>query len=262
MENRRPSSSAENTSQKMFIETDKINEIVSDSDSHGGSFSKLSNSNMCKVNSSFSSSSKEEEVVQPEPDRGRKRTCRTLPKCANTDFDVGWKEQIQMVRKPAFPRVPWINKNFHITQDSSSWDIFEIFFSPEMFELIQKETDRYAVQQINKKKREGPLKLKSLFAQWNTVSLQKNIKILFDNHTLEHVTQVISGDYWIFCVIIHTPYAASVGMAQDRFLALLTVLHLNNNDGKAPRGQPGYDPLFKIRPVGDTLITSTHQKNS
>jgi len=49
--------SSENTSQKMFIGTDKISETVNDSDSDGGSFSKLSDSNTCKVNSPFSSSS-------------------------------------------------------------------------------------------------------------------------------------------------------------------------------------------------------------
>jgi hypothetical protein len=41
----------------------------------------------------------------------------------------------------AFFRVPGINKNFHVTRDSSPWDIFEIFFSPEMFKLTQKETN-------------------------------------------------------------------------------------------------------------------------
>jgi len=43
-------------------------------------------------------------------------------------------------------------------------------------------------------------------------------------------------------------------MSRDRFLALLTMFHLNN-DTKAARGQSGYDSLFKIRPVTDTLIT-------
>ena len=128
----------------MFIGTDKISEIVNDSDSDGGSFSELSDSDTCKVNSPFSSSSssrsEEEEVSQPEPDRGMKRIHRALPKCANTDFELGWKGKIQTVQKPAFSGVPPINTNFHITQDSSPWDIFEIFFSPEMFKLIQKET--------------------------------------------------------------------------------------------------------------------------
>jgi hypothetical protein len=35
----------------------------------------------------------------------------------------------------------------------------------------------------------------------------------------------------------------------------LTVFQLNNSDPKAVRGQPGYDPLFKIQPVIDTLVT-------
>jgi len=46
-----------------------------------------------------------------------------------------------MVQKPAFSRVSGINKNFHITQDSSPWDKLEIFFSPEMLKLIQQETN-------------------------------------------------------------------------------------------------------------------------
>ena len=116
----------------------------------------------CEINSPFSSSrssssssSEEEEVIQPEPGRGRKRTCRALPKRKDTDFELGWREKIQMVQKPAFSGVPGINKKFTTTEDSSPWDIFQLFFSPEMFEHMQKETNRYAKQQINKKKQEA-----------------------------------------------------------------------------------------------------------
>jgi len=95
---------SENTSQKMFIGNDTISETVNDLDSDGGNFSELSDSDTCKVQSPFSSSSsssssKEEEIVQPEPDRGRKKTRRALPKWADTDFELGWKEQIQMVQQ-------------------------------------------------------------------------------------------------------------------------------------------------------------------
>jgi hypothetical protein len=48
MEKTRLSVSSENTSQKMFIRNDKISEIVNDSDSDGGNFSKLSDET-CKV---------------------------------------------------------------------------------------------------------------------------------------------------------------------------------------------------------------------
>jgi hypothetical protein len=68
-----------------------------------------------------------------------------------------------MVQTPAFSIVPGINKNFNIIQDSSPWDIFEIFFSPEMFKLMQKEASRYAMQQINRNKQEGLLTPKCVF---------------------------------------------------------------------------------------------------
>src|SRR5215510_13256169 len=107
METPTTSVSAENTSQKKYIGSDKISEIVNDSDSDGGNFSELSDSDTCIADSPFSSSSRsssseEEEVVQPEPDRGRKRKRRALSKRAATDFDLGWKEKIQMFQKPAF----------------------------------------------------------------------------------------------------------------------------------------------------------------
>jgi len=48
-----------------------------------------------------------------------KRIHRALPKRANTDFELGWKEQIQTIQKPAFSGVPGLNKNFQITQKTA-----------------------------------------------------------------------------------------------------------------------------------------------
>ena len=100
MEKPRLSVSSENISQKMFIGNDMISETVNDSDSDGGNFSELSDSDTCKVHSPYSSSSssEDEEIVQPEPDRGRKKTRRALTKRADINFELGWKEQIQMVQ--------------------------------------------------------------------------------------------------------------------------------------------------------------------
>jgi hypothetical protein len=109
---------------------------VNDSDSDYGSFSELSNSEMYEANSPFSSSSSkeaEEEIVQRKPDRGSKRTCRAIPKRTNTDLELGWIEKIRKIQKAAFSGVPGINKNYQITQDSSPLDIFEIFFSTDLF---------------------------------------------------------------------------------------------------------------------------------
>jgi hypothetical protein len=32
-------------------------------------------------------------------------------------------------------------------------------------------------------------------------------------------------------------------------MAILTVLHTNDNENRVARGQPGYDPLFKVQLV-------------
>ena len=104
--------SSNNTSRKAFIGNDKISELVNDSDSNGGNFSEHSDNDTCEINSPFSSSSSSssrsnegEEVIPPEPGRGRKRTHRDLPKRKDTDFELGWREKIQMVQKPAFSGV-------------------------------------------------------------------------------------------------------------------------------------------------------------
>jgi hypothetical protein len=101
MEKPVPSVSSKNTLQRTFIRSDKISEIVNESDSDGGNFNELCDSDTCKVNLPFSSSnssnSEEEEFIQPEPRRGRKRTWRSLRKRADTDFELQWKEQIQIV---------------------------------------------------------------------------------------------------------------------------------------------------------------------
>jgi hypothetical protein len=97
---------------------------VNDSDSDDGSFSELSNSETYEANSPFSSSSSEEaeeETLQPEPDTVRKRTHRAIPKCANTDLELGWIENIGKIQKPAFSRVPGINKNYQKLKTALPW---------------------------------------------------------------------------------------------------------------------------------------------
>jgi hypothetical protein len=62
-------------------------------------------------------------------------------------------------------------------------------------------------------------------------------------------------DDWSLLPIIHTQYACSVGMSRARSLALLKMFHLNNNDAKAARVQPGFDHLWgcKMKDVGTVM---------
>ena len=61
-------------------------------------------------------------------------------------------------------------------------------------------------------------------------------------------------DYWSTTPIYDSHYASSLHMSRDRFSAILTMLHLNNNESYVPRGNPGHDPLHKVRPIVDHLF--------
>ena len=47
-------------------------------------------------------------------------------------------------------------------------------------------------------------------------------------------------------------------MARNKFLLIMSLFHLNNNENQIPRGQVGYDPIFKIRRVYDHFKAKFH----
>ena len=65
-------------------------------------------------------------------------------------------------------------------------------------------------------------------------------------------------DYWSTNPIFDSKFASSLQIPRDRFFSMLTFLHLNNNDTYIPRGNPGHDPLYKLRPVFNKLMNDFH----
>ena len=59
-------------------------------------------------------------------------------------------------------------------------------------------------------------------------------------------------DYWSTNTILSTPWFPSV-MSRDRFLVILRYLHLVDSSQQRKKGEEGYDPLFKLRPLIDHL---------
>ena len=60
------------------------------------------------------------------------------------------------------------------------------------------------------------------------------------------------SQYWSTDELLRTP-AFGEAFSRDRFMNLLTCLHLNNNETGLHRGDEGFDPLHKIRPIYDVL---------
>ena len=55
------------------------------------------------------------------------------------------------------------------------------------------------------------------------------------------------------CTYMYITFVHQQIIKQDRF-SLLKFLHLNDNSKYVKKGQPGHDPLFKVRPFLDPLI--------
>ena len=68
------------------------------------------------------------------------------------------------------------------------------------------------------------------------------------NESAETLTKALE----IFHSVLKTTFASAL-MTRDRFMALLSNLHLNDNTNYVPRGQDGQDALFKIRNVVNWL---------
>ena len=62
-------------------------------------------------------------------------------------------------------------------------------------------------------------------------------------------------DWWCTSWPYATRSISSI-MSRDRFSLFLRFLHLNDNTQYIPKGQPGHDPLFKVRPFLDPLLSN------
>ena len=60
-------------------------------------------------------------------------------------------------------------------------------------------------------------------------------------------------DYWSLYPVTSIPFFGTV-MPSDRFLLILKFLHFCDNEGYVPRGQEGYDPLYKLGSPYHTII--------
>lgn len=61
-------------------------------------------------------------------------------------------------------------------------------------------------------------------------------------------------DYWSTSDVISTPFPGSV-MSRSRFTAVLCSSHFNDCAMYIPRNGPGHDPVYKIRPFLEHLLT-------
>jgi hypothetical protein len=182
----------------------------------------------------------------PSTSRPAKRRRVNLPQISNS-----WSDQDKNVQLPVFEEVIGVCAPVNAGYDE--FDCFSLFFTREFMKIIKMETNRYAGTCIEKLRRKNQLKPNSLWQKWVPIKMSE---IYYFFATVLHmciIKKPTINDYWSKDPILHSTFAASL-LSRDRFKSILFMLHLNNNSLYIPRGQPNYDPLFKIRPFYDLFF--------
>ena len=128
-----------------------------------------------------------------------------------------------------------------VQDKTSPMAYFELFVRNNDYDDIAMQTNLYARQYLAN----ANLRPHSRFQNWvetDSSEMKKFVAMIF---AMGLVRQLDIKEYWTTDPVNATPFFPRV-MSRDRFLTLMSFLHLNDNSQYIPRGQEGYNPLFKL----------------
>ena len=138
-----------------------------------------------------------------------------------------------------------------IEDKTSPIHYLKLFVNDATYEQIAIETNRYAAQFLQDK----VLPAKSRFRKWVATTANEVRIFMALILAMGLISQLDVTDYWTTHPVTSTPFFPAC-MARDRFLLILTFLHLNDNTHYIPRGQENYDPLFKLGNIFKLIVSS------
>ncbi|XP_022160088.1 piggyBac transposable element-derived protein 4-like [Myzus persicae] len=131
-----------------------------------------------------------------------------------------------------------------ISVDSTAWDIFNLFLTNEIIDLIVEETNKNAQQFLSKNR----LTKSSRFSKWIPTDQQVIKKFFGLMIWMELVQMPTLEDYWSISIRYKNNVAQNT-MSRNRFELILRFLHFSDN-GKAPND----DRIYKVRDLINKLI--------
>ena len=128
---------------------------------------------------------------------------------------------------------------------------FNAMFTYDMWDLIVTETNRYHDQQATAE----PAKHKG---KWNPVTREEmeaflGIIILMGIVKLPRLKM-----YWSNDRLVHQERISSV-MSQARFLQIWRYFHLADNSSAVPRGQPGFDKIYRVKEFLNFILRNSQR---
>jgi len=138
--------------------------------------------------------------------------------------------------------------NVDMGEDSQMLDFFRLFISDEFIDdVLVRETNKYAADFFNSPQGRN-LKPHSRFHKWADVDIDDMKKFIAMIIAMGLVQHQDIQDYWSKDEMLATPFFGRV-MQRNKFLLIMSLLHLNDNDNQVARGLDGYDPIYKVRRV-------------
>ena len=117
------------------------------------------------------------------------------------------------------------------------------FIDDEFVQLLVIQTNLYAQQCIQ----QGNFKANSWLGKWQPVTLHEMKVFLSLVICMGFVEKRELSEYWSTDFVVDTPFFKKY-MTRDRFQSILLNLHITDNTKAVLPGEPGFDPLYKIRP--------------
>ena len=122
-------------------------------------------------------------------------------------------------------------------------DFFELFLDNDMVDRIVEETNRYACQERSAQNHLSP---------WSEVAREDILAFISMNIAMGIISLPSIRDYWSNEPLMAHPWFGTV-MSRNRFQQILRYFHIVDNSIAQDRASPGYDKLWKIRPLIDQI---------
>lgn len=146
----------------------------------------------------------------------------------------------------------------NLDEDSSVSDFFSYFIDSDLLKLFKQQTNLYARQKLIKLRSLGKLSPTTRMSEWKPVTvgeIKKFLAIIF-HMSIDQKPQI--QDHWSKNPVVSCNFCPNL-MGRNRFLLIMSNFHLNDNSYIPRKGQPGYDPLYKLRPLLDILCVRFQQ---
>ena len=132
-------------------------------------------------------------------------------------------------------------------------DFFSLMVPESLLQTICEQTILYSQQYVTS----NDISRRSRVQQWlrHEHDVKELKKFLACIIVMGVINYPAMEDWWCTSWPYATRSISSI-MSRDRFSLFLRFLHLNDNTQYIPKGQPGHDPLFKVRPFLDPLLSN------